>query len=68
MNSSKQLVEYYYVDEAQFKLGQGSYGAVYKCYTKQNGKVYRFAVKVIRVPEYNESVASGEDIIQTTRQ
>ena len=41
---------------------------MYKCYTKQNGKVYLFAVKVIKVPEYNESVASGEDIIQTTRQ
>ncbi len=35
---------------------------------KQNNKIYRFAVKVIRVPEYNGSVTSGQDIIQTTRQ
>ncbi len=56
------------MDEGKFKLGQGSYGAVYKCYTKQHNKIYRFAVKVIQVPEYNGSVASGQDIIQTTRQ
>jgi serine/threonine-protein kinase ULK/ATG1 len=56
------------VDDAKFKLGEGSFGKVFICFHEAPERKVKLALKIIYIPEAWEQIKTIEHIVLTSRQ